>query len=188
MKVEIDDFPIAGWFTLHDLKPVITCPRLCGGHLMRPCSHMKGAVLHSEHNIIVTLGRQRVAALIGGPGAVGGSDKFVNTMAIGDGGAPQIDLLTPIVPVLADISLVHELTRTTSVNPVRSGLILTYSATFLTASLADVDFISASNKVVNEAAMYAQDNVLFARKTFPSVPFAPGDRVGAIGTWEFEIL
>lgn len=185
MKVNLD-IPVQGKLTLYDLKR-LDCP-VCPGHAGEPCLHMRGEILHVEHNLIVTLGRQRIAALIGGPGAIGGSDQFVNTMAIGDGGAPQLDLLTPIVPVLTDVSMGHELARTTSVNPVRTGLLLSYQATFLTASLADVNFIDSSNKVVNELAMYAGDNVLFSRKTFPSVPFAPGDRTGAIGSWEFEIL
>lgn len=185
MKVNLD-IPVQGTLTLYDLK-ALACPT-CPGKAAAPCRHMRGEILHVEKNLIVTLGRQRIAALIAGPGAVGGSDQFVNTMAIGDGGAPQLDLLTPIVPVLTDLTMGHELARTTSVNPVRTGLILAYQATFLTASLSSVNFIDPANKVVNELAMYASDNVLFSRKTFPSVPFAPGDRTGAIGSWEFEIL
>lgn len=140
-------------------------------------------LLHADKNIITSVGRTRVAELLAGL-----STSFVNQMAIGDGGAPQSDLLTPIVPVLSDTDLVHELTRTSTVNPLVQVQTLKFTSTFLTASLTDPDFINPANKVVNEAGLFAQDNILFARKTFPSIPFAPGDRVGVIAEWEIEVL
>ena len=140
-------------------------------------------LLHADKNIITSVGRTRVAELLAGL-----STDFVNTMAVGDGGAPQSDLLTPIVPVLGNTDLAHELTRTTTVNPLVQVQTLTFTSTFLTASLTDPDFIDSSNKVINEAGLFAQDNILFARKTFPSIPFAPADRVGVIAEWEIEVL
>ena len=144
----------------------------------------KGRILHADRNIITTLGRVRVAELI-----TGLSTDFVNELAIGDGGAPQADLLTPIVPVLSDAALVHELARTGTVNPNVIGQILTFTATFLTASLTPVDFINPANEVINEAGLFSGgDNVLFARKTYPSIPFSPADRVGVIAEWQIEVL
>lgn len=142
-------------------------------------------LLHADRNIITSVGRTRVAELLAGL-----STSFVNQMALGDGGAPQSDLLTPIVPVLSDTALTHELTptRTTTVNPLVSVQTLKFTSTFLTASLTDPDFISPANKVVNESGLFAQDGILFARKTFPSIPFAPADRVGVIAEWEIEVL
>lgn len=166
MKMKVQLPPLQGRFTLYELLP--------GGR--------RGRKLMSDHNIVTTNGRIRVAELLTGESAA-----FVTKLAIGDGGAPQGDLLTPITPVKSDSALVHELARGT-VTPSRLGQVLTFTATFLTASLADVDFIDAANKVVNEAGLFTSDNVLFARKTFPSVPFAPGDRVGFVGEWEIEIL
>ena len=152
----------------------------------------KGKILHADRNIITTLGRQRVAELItnmmvgGGPLPTG---SFVSEMAIGDGGAPQGDLLVPIVPVLSDTALVHELRRTAAVNPVVVGQVLTFTASFLTASLTPIDFINPLNQVINEAGLFSGlDNRLFARKTFPSIPFSPGDRVGVIAEWSIEVL
>lgn len=145
-------------------------------------SGRKGALIVEGHNIETTLGRTRVAQLL-----TGESGGFITKMAIGDGGAPQNDLLTPYVPVLTDTALAHELVRN-PVTPSRLGLVVTFVASFLTASLADPSFINPANKVYNEAGLFTPDGVLFARKTFPSVPFAPGDRVGIVGEWEVEIL
>ncbi len=144
---------------------------------------MKGKILHEDPNIIVTLGRKRVAELL-----TGISTDFVDQVAIGDGGAPQSDLLIPIVPVLANTVLAHELERTTIVNAVVAGQTLTFTATFLTASLTPLDFIDPANEVINEAGLFCKDNVLFARKTFPSIPFSPADRVGVIAEWSVEVL
>jgi hypothetical protein len=158
-----------------DIKGYVTFYELLkGGH--------RGRKILSDHNIVTTLGREKVAALL-----TGESTAFVTHMAIGDGGAPQDDLLTPIVPVLSNSALVNELDRS-PVTPVRVGQVLTFTSTFLTASLGDPDFIDPANKVYNEAGLFTADNVLFARKTFPSVPFAPLDRIGVVGEWEIEIL
>jgi len=144
---------------------------------------LRGKILHGGHNIIVALGRIRVAELL-----TGVSTAFVNRMAVGDGGCPQTDLLIPIVPTLTDVALAHELKR----NPVSSatviGQTLVFVATFLTASLTPIDFINPANQVINEAGMFASDDVLFSRKTFPSIPFSPADRVGVIAEWTFEVL
>lgn len=170
MKQMRDLFDVRGFLTLFDAK-------------MGPQGLTRGKILHADKNIITTVGRQRVAQLI-----TGLSTDFVNQMAIGDGGAPQGDLLVPIVPVLADTALAHELRRTNVVNPGVIGQVLTFTATFLTASLTPIDFISPLNQVINEAGLFCVDNALFARKTFPSVPFSPGDRVGVIAEWSIEVL
>jgi len=147
------------------------------------CKPIKGKLLHGDPNIITTLGRERVAELV-----TGLSTDFVDQLAIGDGGAPQSDLLIPIVPVLSNTALAHELKRTTIVNAAVVGQTLTFTATFLTASLSPIDFIDSNNKVINEAGLFCKDNVLFARKTFPSIPFAPADRIGVIAEWSLEVL
>ena len=170
MKKMQDLFDIRGFLTLFEAKGE-------RGALS------KGRILHADRNIVTTLGRERVASLITGLSA-----NFVDQMAIGDGGAPQGDLLVPIVPVLSDTALVHELRRTPSVNPVVVGQVLTFTASFLTASLTPIDFISPLNQVINEAGLFCIDNTLFARKTFPSIPFSPGDRVGVIAEWSIEVL
>ena len=148
-----------------------------------PMGFVKGNCLVGGKNVITTLGRERIAKLL-----VGESTEYVDHLAIGDGGAPQDDLLNPIVATKDDTELEHELDSTTSVNPIVTGQILTFEATFLTASLGGPDFIDEDNKVVNEAGLFTPDEVLFARKTFPSIPFSPLDRVGVIMLWEIEVL
>lgn len=145
-------------------------------------SGKKGGLIAEGHNIETTVGRTRVAELL-----TGESSGYITKMGIGDGGAPQADLLTPYVPTLSDTALAHQLVRN-DVSFSRVGLVATFTATFLTASLGDPSFIDSDNKVYNEAGLFTPDGVMFARKTFPSVPFAPGDRVGVIGEWEVEIL
>lgn len=178
----MDNIPLRGFLSLYDVVPAGRHPE--NPRALGETFYKKGKLLHADKNIITTTGRHRVAQLISGL-----SVNFVNAMAIGDGGAPQLDLLTPIVPVLADTALVHELKRSTSVNPVVTGLILTWTATFLTASLTPPNFINPLNQVINEAGMFSQaDNNMFSRKTFPSIPFSPADRVGVIAEWQIEVL
>lgn len=181
---------LRGFLTIWDLVHTICphCPPIfVAAPFGRPpsrraCEHMKGKVLVADSNIVVTLGRQRVAYLI-----TGLNSSFVSDLAIGDGGAPQIDLMTPIVPTLADTDLAHELDRTSVINPSVVGQELTFQATFLTASLTPIDFIDPANKVINEAGLFAGDDTLFARKTFESIPFSPGDRTGSVMNWVIEI-
>jgi hypothetical protein len=184
MKLMVD---LKGFLRLHDLVPSGN-GKVKKGRMIAEVSDAgsfdMGSLLREGPNIITTLGRMRVAELLAGiPGAMP-----VTAMALGDGGAPQTDLLTPIVPTLADTALAHELTRTTTINPVVTGQVLTFSAPFLTASLVPIDFINPLNQVVNEAGLFTGDNVLFARKTFPSIPFAPGDRLGVLGDWIITVL
>ena len=173
---------VKGYLKLYEaFRAGVDLSREAGGGSFK--THVKGKLLHEEDNIIVTLGRVRVAELL-----TGVSTDFVDQVAIGDGGAPQSDLLIPIVPVLADTALVHELDRTTIVNANVAAQTLTFTATFLTASLTPIDFIDIANQVINEAGLFCKDNVLFARKTFPSIPFSPADRVGVIAEWSIEVL
>jgi hypothetical protein len=176
-----DKLPIRGFLTIYE---AIAAGNYCACKA-KPCIHTfrKGKVLHADPNIITTLGRVRVAELL-----TGLSTDFVNEMALGDGGAPQTDLLVPIVPVLSDSALAHELKRTNIVNAAVVGQVLTFTASFLTASLTPIDFISPANQVVNEAGLFCIDGILFARKTFPSIPFSPVDRVGVIAEWSIEVL
>lgn len=150
-----------------------------------PVEIRKGQLLHEDENVVTTLGRKRVAELLTG---VITAPNFVSDMALGDGGAPQLDLLTPIVPVLTDTALVHELIRNPMSSATVAGQTATFLASFLTSSLTPIDFIDTANQVINEAGLFTADNVLFARKTFPSIPFAPADRVGVIAEWEIEVL
>jgi hypothetical protein len=170
MKRMQDLFDLRGFLTLFD-------------GVAGPAGLSKGKVLHADKNIITTVGRERVARLI-----TGLSTDFVDQMAIGDGGAPQGDLLVPIVPVLSDTALAHELRRSNVVNPAVVGQVLTFTSTFLTASLTPIDFINPLNQVINEAGLFCVDGAMFARKTFPSIPFSPGDRVGVIAEWSIEVL
>jgi hypothetical protein len=48
-------------------------------------------------------------------------------------------------------------------------------------------FLTA-NEVASEAGLVTQDNILFARTTFPSIPFNPPSRTGLVVVWELEIV
>lgn len=145
-----------------------------------------GEVLYSHHNIITTFGKTRAAQLLGGI-----SNQFIFSMAIGDGGAPQLSPSIPNIPTAADTGLAHELSRTVLINPtIVGGNQLQFQALFLTSP--PVPFIGIH--VVNEVGLFFQDDVqpgtprMFARNTFPSIPFDPTDREGLIVTWLVTIV
>jgi hypothetical protein len=180
MKEFLDNLNIRGRLTVYDWKGAGTRRDGPKGLRLVQC---RGRILHKDENVVTTLGRKRVAELL-----TGVSTDFVTDMALGDGGAPQSDLLTPIVPVLSDTVLAHELIRNPMSSATVNGQTAVFLASFLTASLTPLSFIDPANQVINEAGLFTSDNILFARKTFPSIPFSPADRVGVIAEWEIEVL
>lgn len=147
-----------------------------------------GETLYDHHNLITTFGKTRAAQLLGGISA-----NFINAMAIGDQGAPVASPSTPYIPTAADTGLSHELDRTTLVNPTIVGSNqLRFTALFLTSP--PLAFANILLKAINEVGLFFADDVqpgtprMFARNTFPSIPFDPIDREGVITTWTISIV
>lgn len=152
-----------------------------------------GEVLYDHHNVITNQGLTRVAELLGGLNV-----NFINKMAIGDEGAPGGSPSTPEIPLATDTNLDHRVAQTTILNPVIIGTNqLRFTALFLTSP--PVTFSGALH-AVNEVGLFLQDDNttippgggqvsrMFARNTFPSIPFDPTDREGLIVTWTLTIV
>jgi len=148
---------------------------------------LPGNVLFDHHNVITLFGLTRSAQLLGGL-----NTHFINAMAIGDGGAPQAMPGAPYVPLDTDTGLAHEILRTTSLNPTIVGTSqLQFTGLFLTSS--PITWLGTLH-AVNEVGLFFSDDVqpgtprMFARNTFPSIPFDPVDREGLIVTWSVYIV
>ncbi len=117
-------------------------------------------------------------------------------MAIGDGGAPPASPSAPFIPLATDTGLTNELLRTGLINPTIVGVNqLRFTALFLTSP--PLTFASVLNEAINEVGLFLQDDdqpipgaspAMFARNTFPSIPFKPADREGVIVTWTLTIV
>lgn len=175
---------LIGWTTVRDLvKP--SSKRQFLDALGRPWDG--GKILFDNHNVITTTGKTRAAQLLGGI-----NTNKINSMAIGDGGAPGGSPSTPYIPLAADTGLADELQRTALINPVIVGSnVLKFSAIFLTSP--PLSFMGALH-AINEVGLFFLDDVqpgtphMFARNTFPSIPFDPVDREGVIVTWSITIV
>jgi hypothetical protein len=144
-----------------------------------------GKILVRRSNIITNLGKQRAAELLGGIDAA-----FVSRCQVGDGGTNGVALDIPIAPADTDVSLVNLLQDETIVSAVVAPgppVTLTLSTNFFTANPNINPFLTA-NEVASEAGLVTQDNILFARTTFPSIPFNPPSRTGLVVVWEIEIV
>jgi hypothetical protein len=186
MKISVTK-NLKGWTTIYD---AVRKPNglfdLDGAKdpLWRP----DGKVLYDDHNLITTFGKTRAAQLLGGIDV-----NFINAMAIGDEGAPVASPSTPYIPLATDTGLSNELARTTLVNPIIVGSNqLRFTALFLTAP--PLAFANILLKAINEVGLFFQDDVqpgtprIFARNTFPSIPFDTVDREGVIVTWTITIV
>ncbi len=147
-----------------------------------------GEVLYDKHNLITNFGKQRAAELLGGI-----DTNAVASMAVGDGGAPVASPSTPFIPLPTDTGLANELLRTASLNPQVIGVNqLKFTALFLTSP--PLAFANPALEAINEVGLFFADDVqpgtpaMFARNTFPSVPFKPADREGVIVTWTITIV
>lgn len=146
-----------------------------------------GKTLYDHHNVITIFGKTRAAQLLGGLNA-----NFINAMSVGDLGAPAGSPSTPFIPTNLDTGLADELTRTTLINPVVVGANqLRFTALFLTSP--PLPFFGVLH-AINEVGLFFVDDVqpgtprMFARNTFPSIPFDPIDREGVIATWTITIV
>ena len=144
-----------------------------------------GKLIAHDHNVITDGGDERIAELVGGL-----STDFVSKMGIGDGGVSGGDPLVPLAPTKADTALGHELVRH---DPITSVTLITspdfqiqFAETFFTNDPSLIPFTGAD--VINEAGLYASDDVLFARKTFVPIPFGVADRIGSICQWSLHVL
>ena len=147
-----------------------------------------GKILYEHHNVITDFGRTRCAQLLGGL-----NTNYIDRMAVGDGGAPVGSPSTPYIPLVTDAGLGNELTRTGSINPTIVGVSqLRFTALFLTSP--PLPFASPLLHAINEVGLFFQDDVqpgtprMFARNTFPSIPFDPADREGCLVTWTISVV
>jgi hypothetical protein len=150
--------------------------------------YKSGEVLYDHHNLITNFGKQRAAELLAGI-----DTNFIDQMAVGDLGAPPGSPSTPNIPLVTDTGLANELLRTSALNPVVIGVNqLKFTALFLTSP--PLTFNSVLNEAINEVGLFFMDDVqpgnprMFARNTFPSIPFTPADREGVIVTWTVSIV
>jgi hypothetical protein len=135
-----------------------------------------------KENVVTLLGRKRIAELVAGT-----SVAFVTEMAIGDDGVSAVDPAIPIIPTVNDTALSHEVAREDVGASIITGQNKAqFSAGFLTASIPPSAYLSVAR--INEAGLFCSDGVLFARRTYPSVAFGPGDRVGHLIRWNIEVL
>lgn len=167
-KFEIVD----GWLDIWDL-PLIGPPR----------------PYDDGSNVITDAGRQRGIELVAGLSAL-----TVRHVAIGDNGivqGPPRELLIPVPATRFDTSLGNEIIRKEADSIVLSASIaneIIYTAEFLTAD-GPFSFTEQSQPVVNEAGLIANgDSTLFARRTFPSIPFDVGDRLGLRFFWHLQVV
>jgi hypothetical protein len=147
-----------------------------------------GKTIYDRHNVITTFGKTRAAQLLGGLDA-----NYINAMAVGDQGAPVASPSTPYIPMASDTGLSAELLRTTLVNPTIVGSNqLRFTSLFLTSP--PLPFSNILLKAINEIGLFCVDDVqpgtprMFARNTFPSIPFDTVDREGVIATWTITIV
>lgn len=145
-------------------------------------------ILFSDHNVITTTGKQRAAELLGGISAA-----YIDRMAVGDGGADSGAPSAPFIPLATDTGLATEILRVADINPTIIGTNqLRFQAIFLTSP--PLTFTNPAFKVINEVGLFLQDDIqpgtprMFARNTFPSIPFDTTDREGVFLTWTVTIV
>lgn len=143
----------------------------------------RGRLLYRDHNIVTLSGKTRAAELLGGLDAA-----FISRVQIGDGGTDGVDLNTPIAPDETDVALVNVLQdeQILSATVVGSDT-LRLEANFFTANPNLNPFLTAA-EVASEAGLVTQDDILFARITYPSIPFNPPSRTGLVVVWDLEIV
>lgn len=148
-------------------------------------------ILYDHHNVITDFGRTRAAELLGGL-----DSNNIDRMAIGDGGAPVGSPSAPFIPLVTDTGLAQELQRTNLINPTIIGVNqLKFTALFLTSP--PITFTNPALKAINEVGLFFVDDdqpspasnpAMFARNTFPSIPFTTADREGVIISWTITIV
>ena len=152
-----------------------------------------GRILFAHHNVITNTGKTRAAELLGGLAGVTPPDRFIKFMAVGDGGASSASPSTPFIPLATNTGLANELARVSALNPIVIGVNqLKFQSLFLTTP--PLPFASPTFKVINEVGLFFGDDVqpgtprMFARNTYPSIPFDTTDREGVIVSWTVSIV
>lgn len=161
-------YPTDGWIVIWDLP-----------HYGKPY------VLKVLRNVVTNNGRQRGVELFG---KIKTSTFSVEHIVLGDDGIVQGP------PRLLDVSIPASRTDTTLNNQIAKKLAsvalsasisneIIYTAEFLTTD-GPFPFFNLSQPVVNEVGLLADfDDLLAARRTFPSIPFDVGDRQGLRFEW-----
>ena len=127
-------------------------------------------------------------------------------IVIGDNGALATDPMVPkVIDPVVTTTMFHEIgaraggvgnITTAAVAGVASGInnAIQLQQTFTAGAYVDGDFLDATKKYLNEAAVFLGDAVdapaaweIFSMRTFKSIPFGPADAVTALIRWTFEL-
>jgi hypothetical protein len=141
---------------------------------------LPGLTLHDSHNLITTLGRQRVAELIGGLSAA-----FIDRIAVGDGGLFE-GTSTPIPPRNDQTELVHELVRLERKTVVVDVDIPSVTFVGIFKNVGSYQFLQPGVAQVSEVGLLTPDNVLCAVYDFAPVP-VDVHRLGFMVEWEWGV-
>ncbi len=146
-------------------------------------------LLYRHSNVVTNQGRQRGIEMITELSTAG-----VKHVAVGDQGivqGPPRLLLVPSPPSRTDLALGNEIKRKEADSIVLSGSIaneVLVTVEFLTLD-GPFTFFNPSELIINEVGLFADtDNLMFARRTFPSIPFDVGDRLGIRIIWHLQML
>jgi len=122
------------------------------------------------------------------------STNSIRHVAIGDSGilvGPPRLLDVPVIAVRTDIALGNEVGRKPAASIALSASVaneLIYTVEFLTGD-GPYPFFNISQPVVNEVGLFADgDNLLAARRTFPSIPFDVFSRLGLRFVWHILMV
>ena len=141
---------------------------------------LPGITLHDSKNLVTTLGRERVAELIGGLSAA-----FIDRIAVGDGGLFD-GTSTPIPPRNDQTELLHELVRLERKTVVVDVDIPSVTFVGIFKNVGSYQFLQPGVAQISEVGLLTQDNVLCAVYNFAPVP-VDVHRLGFMVEWEWGV-
>lgn len=133
---------------------------------------------HAKHNLVVNGGRRILAHLL----ATGSANYAIATMHWGTGGHVGSDILTPIVPTVADTSLEVDV-FTKAVNGYNFYPEGEETTVMFTTVLEKTQGNGEGVVAYTEAGMFTAGGEMFARETFPAIVKTPKYRI--IFEWTF---
>lgn len=138
------------------------------------------AVLRDSGNLVTTIGRQRVAELIGGLSAA-----FVDRIAVGDGGLFE-GTHTPIPPRNDQTELVHELVRLERKTVVVDVGIPSVTFVGIFKNVGSYQFLQPGVAQISEVGLLTPDDMLCAIYNFAPIP-VDVHRLGFMVEWEWGV-
>lgn len=194
------------------MKLVFEDPGFMRGHVLvvvnKPGKHPK--VWYEDHNVVVNLGRERVAKLLAGE-----STDTVDAMIIGNNGATPPNNISPTAPSRTDTALAGRIgstpllpgqtttdaDATQTVSIIRSVNTVRWDATFASDDITHTSYkdfdasggganLGLNAIFVNElgAITTAVSDELFSRVTFAPISFQQGSSTSITIQWTISIL